>query len=78
LGEGHFLGKSDTYAAMERDYFYPDIADRNEPRTWAETGSTSAWERANFKAKKILSEHKPTYLTDEQEGAIRAEFNILY
>jgi len=63
---------------MERDYFYPDIADRNEPRTWAETGSTSAWERANFKAKKILSEHKPTYLTDEQEGAIRAEFNILY
>ncbi|MGB0770839.1 MAG: trimethylamine methyltransferase family protein [Paracoccaceae bacterium] len=78
LGEGHFLGKSDTYAAMERDYFYPDIADRNEPRTWAETGATSAWERANFKAKKILSEHKPIYLTDEQERAIRAEFNILY
>ncbi|NCW04399.1 MAG: trimethylamine methyltransferase [Rhodobacteraceae bacterium] len=78
LGEGHFLGKSDTYAAMERDYFYPDIADRNEPRTWAETGATSAWERANLKAKNILAEHKPAYLTDEQERAIRAEFNILY
>jgi len=78
LGEGHFLGKSDTYAAMERDYFYPDIADRNEPRTWAETGATSAWERANLKAKNILAEHQPTYLTDEQERAIRAEFNILY
>jgi trimethylamine--corrinoid protein Co-methyltransferase len=78
LGEGHFLGKSDTYAAMERDYFYPDIADRNEPRTWAETGATSAWERANLKAKNILAEHKPAYLRDEQERAIRAEFNILY
>jgi trimethylamine--corrinoid protein Co-methyltransferase len=78
LGEGHFLGKSDTYAAMERDYFYPDIADRSEPRTWAETGSTSAWERANIKAKHLLSEHQPTYLTDAQETAIRAEFNILY
>jgi trimethylamine--corrinoid protein Co-methyltransferase len=78
LGEGHFLGKSDTYAAMERYYFYPGIADRNEPRTWAETGSCSAWERANLKTKNILAEHQPTYLTEGQERAIRAEFNILY
>jgi len=31
-----------------------------------------------LKAKNILAEHKPAYLTDEQERAIRAEFNILY
>lgn len=78
LGEGHFLGKSDTYEAMERDYFYPSIADRNEPRTWAETGSTSAWERANHKAKQILKEHTPSYLSDEQEAEIRAAFNIIH
>lgn len=78
LGEGHFLGKSDTYEAMERDYFYPGIADRNEPRTWAETGSTSAWERANHKAKQILKEHTPSYLSDEQETEIRAAFNIIH
>ena len=78
LGEGHFLGKSDTYEAMERDYFYPGIADRNEPRTWAETGSTSAWERANHKAKQILKEHTPSYLSDEQEAEIRAAFNIIH
>lgn len=78
LGEGHFLGRSDTYEAMERDYFYPGIADRNEPRTWAETGSTSAWERANHKAKQILKEHTPSYLSDEQETEIRAAFNIIH
>lgn len=78
LGEGHFLGRSDTYEAMERDYFYPGIADRNEPRTWAETGSTSAWERANHKAKQILKEHTPSYLSDEQEAEIRAAFNIIH
>ena len=78
LVEGHFLGKSDTYEAMERDYFYPSIADRNEPRTWAETGSTNAWERANHKAKQILKEHTPSYLSDEQEAEIRAAFNIIH
>ncbi|MEM1006187.1 MAG: trimethylamine methyltransferase family protein, partial [Pseudomonadota bacterium] len=34
LGDGHFLGSAHTYAAMERDYFYPALADRSEPRTW--------------------------------------------
>ncbi|MGR3468907.1 MAG: trimethylamine methyltransferase family protein, partial [Shimia sp.] len=32
LGEGHFLGDASTHAAMERDYFYPKLADRSDPR----------------------------------------------
>lgn len=33
LGDGHFLGGKHTFAAMERDYFYPSLSDRDEPRT---------------------------------------------
>lgn len=77
LGDGHFLGAEQTIAAMERDYFYPTLADRNEPRTWAENGAQDAWTRANAKARDILENHTATYLTSDQERDIRARFNIL-
>ncbi|MEO9777521.1 MAG: trimethylamine methyltransferase family protein [Sedimentitalea sp.] len=77
LGPGHFLGAQETYAAMERDYFYPSLADRDEPRTWAEKGAQDAWSRARSKAETILRDHQPEYLTPEQDSEIRARFNIL-
>ena len=77
LGAGHFLGNQHTYAAMERDYFYPSLADRDEPRTWAENGAQDAWGRARARAQDILQRHQPAYLSDEQDKAIRAQFNIL-
>ena len=78
LGEGHFLGSQQTYTAMERDYFYPTLADRNEPRTWAQNGAQDAWGRAKIKARGILSSHNPAYLSPEQEQEIRSRFNILF
>ncbi len=77
LGEGHFLGGQHTYAAMERDYFYPSLADRDEPRTWAQKGAQDAWDRAKERAREMLQEHNPQYLTPEQESEIRSKFNIL-
>lgn len=77
LGEGHFLGGQHTFAAMERDYFYPSLADRDEPRTWAENGAQDAWDRARIRVREVLRDHNPAYLTDTQEKEIRSRFNIL-
>ncbi len=77
LGEGHFLGGAHTIAAMERDYFYPTLADRDQPQAWAENGAQDAWRVAQEKARNILKTHRPTYLSNEQDQAIRADFNIL-
>jgi len=77
LGDGHFLGSDHTLAAMERDYHYPEMADREQPRTWAEAGSLTAWDRANVKAKEVLSSHHPQYLSSDQDKQIRDAFNIL-
>ncbi|MEL6408796.1 MAG: trimethylamine methyltransferase family protein [Pseudomonadota bacterium] len=77
LGEGHFLGGAHTFAAMERDYVYPEIADRDMPRTWAEKGAPDAWAVAREKAREILDKHRPEYLTPEQDAEIRARFDIL-
>ncbi len=77
LNEGHFLGGDHTIAAMERDYFYPKIADRDPPITWAENGQPNAWSRARDVAKTILATHHPEYLSAEAEARIRGEYNIL-
>ncbi|MET1416450.1 trimethylamine methyltransferase family protein [Roseibium sp. HPY-6] len=77
LGEGHFLGGQNTYQAMERDYFYPSLADRDEPRTWAQNGARHAWDRARERASEILESHHPAYLSETQDKAIRDQFNIL-
>ena len=77
LGEGHFLGGAHTLGAMERDYFYPSLADRTEPRTWAESGAQDAWTRAKVRAREILESHHPEYLNADQDQAIREAFKIL-
>lgn len=77
-GDGHFLGGQHTFAAMERDYFYPSLADREQPRTWAEGGAKDAWTVAGERARAILDTHRPDYLTAGQNRAIKKRFNILY
>lgn len=78
LGDGHFLGRQHTFAAMERDYFYPGLANRDEPRTWAQNGARDAWSVANARAREILETHRPEFLTPDQDHAIRQRFNILH
>lgn len=77
LGDGHFLGAGQTYAAMERDYHYPSLADREQPRTWADAGAQTAWDRAKIRTTEILDTHHPAYLTPAQDAKIRATFTIL-
>ncbi len=77
LGEGHFLGGAHTMAAMQRDYYYPKVADRNDPKTWYESGAEDAWSRARQRVREILETHSPDYLPVEAEAEIRKRYRIL-
>ncbi|WP_367646856.1 trimethylamine methyltransferase family protein [Ruegeria arenilitoris] len=77
LGNGHVLGSTHIYEAMERDYFYLSHADRNEPRTWQEEGATDARSAARAKTKEVLATHHPACLTSEQDAETRKRFRIL-
>lgn len=77
LGEGHFLGGDDTIAAMQRDYFYPSMADRDDPRTWADKGAPDLWSKARDRARETLASHYPDYISGAADGAIRDRFNIM-
>ena len=77
MGEGHFLGSSHTMDAMQRDYIFPQLADRDPPITWAEKGAPDIWQRAREKAQAILAEHRPNYLSAAADAEIRARHRIL-
>jgi len=74
LGEGHFLGHAQTMAAMERDYHWPHLADRDAPVTWAEKGAPDIRARAREKARAILATHHPEYLDTATDARIRQRF----
>ncbi len=75
-GEGHFLGGPATIAAMERDYVYPSLADRETPRTWEAAGATTAWDRASARVEEILGATPPAYIDQKTDQAIRDRFDI--
>jgi len=77
LGDGHFLGADQTYGAMERDYHYPSLADREQPKTWEDAGAQTAMDRARLRVDTILDTHKPAHLSDAQDAEIRAAFPII-
>ena len=77
LGDGHFLGGAQTMTAMERDYFYPALADRDTPRSWEDKGAPDAWALAREKAREVLAGHHPAYLSKEEDAAIRRTFRIM-
>ena len=77
LETGHFLGSGETMAAMERDYFYPDLADRESPEAWVERGEPDIRGAARSRARTVLESHYPEYLSEEADRQIRREFKIL-
>ncbi|MEM7214671.1 MAG: trimethylamine methyltransferase family protein [Pseudomonadota bacterium] len=75
-GEGHFLGGNHTMSAMERDYYYPALANRDSPAVWNESGAPDAWATAREKATEILDTHHPAYVSSDIESKIREKWKI--
>ncbi|MEM9278888.1 MAG: trimethylamine methyltransferase family protein [Pseudomonadota bacterium] len=75
-GEGHFLGGNHTMSAMERDYYYPALANRDTPAVWNESGTPDAWTTAREKVLEILDTHNPTYVSHDVEARIREKWKI--
>lgn len=75
-GEGHFLGGDQTLAAMQRDYFYPPLSDRDSPDAWAEAGRIDMQKRARERVQLLLSEHFPSHVSQAKDDLIRSSYKI--
>ena len=75
-GEGHFLGHPQTLARMQKDYIYPQVAERLNPKDWADYGSLDMNERAAIEAERILSEYQPGHIPASVHRDICKRFPI--
>ncbi|MEL7429396.1 MAG: trimethylamine methyltransferase family protein [Pseudomonadota bacterium] len=76
-GDGHFLGGQHTMSAMERDYYYPELANRDSPAVWNEKGGPDAWSVAQARVSEILNEPDRGYIDKATEAMIRSKWRIL-
>ena len=74
-GPGHYLGSQQTLDLMQRDYFYPLVGDRSNPKEWAELGRTDIVQRATAKVEALLGGHFPDHLA-AVDRQIRDRFPI--
>jgi trimethylamine--corrinoid protein Co-methyltransferase len=74
-GAGHFIDQPQTMLAMERDYYYPKLADRQEPDVWQATGSQDHRQRARVRVEELLRQ-QPHYLEQKIDKVIRNKYPI--
>lgn len=75
-GPEHFLGHDATLSRMQRDYVYPDLADRLTPSQWMESGATSIEQRSIERTRQIQQSHFPDHITEDLDRRLRASFDI--
>ena len=75
-GDGHFLGADHTIAAMQRDYYYPPLADRQTPVEWNDAGGPQMWQRAKQKAQEILADRTVPLIDPGLEADLRKRYPL--
>ncbi len=75
-GPGHFLGNDRTLELMQRDYLYPQVADRLSPEDWEDAGATDVVARARAVVEQTLATHYPDHVDPDADAEIRRRFPI--
>ena len=76
FGLGHYLNQPQTLELMQKEYLYPEVADRRTPGEWEVTGKEDIYELAHEKVKKILSSYYPEPINPASDARIRDKFPI--
>jgi trimethylamine---corrinoid protein Co-methyltransferase len=71
-GPGHYLGHPQTLSLMQKEYFYPAVADRFSPKEWNEKGRPDMLTRAIAEKRRILETHFPRHVARDVDDALRA------
>ncbi len=75
-GPGHYLGHGQTLDLMQKDYFYPDLANRFSPKEWAELGKPDIIKLAIERKRKVLEEFFPDHVEEVIDRELRERFAI--
>ncbi|MGI9357318.1 MAG: trimethylamine methyltransferase family protein [Rhizobiaceae bacterium] len=75
-GPGHYLGHGQTLELMQRDYFYPDLANRFSPKEWAEKGKPDIVQLAVERKREVLNGFFPQLIDKAADDWLRERFVI--
>ena len=76
-GPEHYLGHEQTLELMQREYIYPDLADRTSPKEWQENNKPDLMLKTIEKKKEILARRSNIPLFDKElDKQIREKFKI--
>ena len=73
---GHYLGSSQTLELMESEYVYPALADRENPDSWRDKGSSDMYSRARVRVAEIMTRNYPMHISTEADARVRDHFPI--
>ena len=76
-GPGHYLGHGQTLELMQREYLYPQIANRSSPKEWVEEGRPDLVRHASEEKRRILEEHFPRHIDDAVDRELREGWPIV-
>lgn len=68
---GHFLNTEQTLERF-RDFWYPDLLDRQNRPEWLEAGGTTLGQRLNARFEEIVQSHRPKPLEAEKKRRLQA------
>ena len=74
---GHYLMDAHTVQFMRSDFFYPQVADRQNRAAWEEESKKGTRARAIARLEKLYQMHESPGLPAEVDAAIRARFDIV-
>ena len=76
-GPEHYLGHQQTLDLMQKEYIYPDLADRTSPKEWQENNKPDIMNKTIERKKEILTRRNNIPLFDKEiERGIREKFKI--
>ncbi len=75
-GPGHFLSHGQTMSRMERDFYYPKLANRQAPGEWEERGRVTMLDDAVSYVDETLASHYPSHIPEAIDEKIRARFPV--
>jgi trimethylamine--corrinoid protein Co-methyltransferase len=76
FGTGHYLNQPQTLELMQKEYLYPEVADRRTPGEWEVTGKEDIYELAHVKVSQTLSTYYPDFISSKADRRIREHFPI--
>ena len=76
-GPEHYLGHEQTLELMQKEYIYPDLADRTSPKEWYENNRPDLMQRTIKRKKEILAQRNNAPLFEKEiDKRIREKFRI--